>query len=189
MVTYIGDYTHVQRCCNLFQLSGLLFRSHIAWFAAECGRCWLCDTRNVTAEKQSTKLEQITAPLYMYVYYRKFWNDDMGGYFFHPDHISLCRNKTYWDEERNRGFCGDGWHQCRGNWPGFCAPDNEGNICWPWIIRTFLNCLNCRKCVPGGDVECRTGNGVTGWAGRTGQCGPFGQLFHFLCDILRLHSV
>ena len=54
----------VQRCCNLFQLSGLLFRSHVAWFAAECGRCWLCDTRNVTAEKQSTKLEQITAPLY-----------------------------------------------------------------------------------------------------------------------------
>ena len=56
---------HIQRCCNLFQLSGLLFRSHVAWFAAECGRCWLCDTRNVTAEKQSTKLEQITAPLYL----------------------------------------------------------------------------------------------------------------------------
>ena len=53
----------IQRCCNLFQLSGLLFRSHVAWFVAECGRCWLCDTRNVTAEKQSTKLEQITAPL------------------------------------------------------------------------------------------------------------------------------
>ena len=56
---------------------------------------------------------------------RKFWNDEMDGYFFHPDHISLCRNKTYWDEERNKGFCGDGWHQCRGNWPGFCARDNN----------------------------------------------------------------
>ena len=62
---------------------------------------------------------------------RKLWNDEMGGYFFHPDHISLCRNKTYWDEERSSGFCGEGWHQCRGNWPGFCARDNneKGKLC------------------------------------------------------------
>ena len=49
----------------------------------------------------------------------------MEGFFFHPDHLSICRNKTYWDQEENKGFCGDGWHQCLGNWPGFCAPDND----------------------------------------------------------------
>ena len=33
----------------------------------------------------------------------------------------------------------------------------------------------------GADAECRTGNLIMG---RTGLCGPFSLLFHFLCDIL-----
>ena len=41
--------------------------------------------------------------------------------------------------------------------------------------------------LPGGDAECPTGNGIMG---RTGQCGPFGSLFHhFLCNILRPHPI
>ena len=37
---------------------------------------------------------------------------------------------------------------------------------------------------PCADAECCTGNGITGC---TGQCGPFGQLYHFPCDILHPH--
>ena len=42
--------------------------------------------------------------------------------------------------------------------------------------------------LPGGDEECRTGNGITGQTGRTCQCGH-GPLFHFLRDILHPHPV
>ena len=43
--------------------------------------------------------------------------------------------------------------------------------------------------LPGGDAECRTGNGITGQMSRTVQCGLLGLLFHFLCDILYPHLV
>ena len=43
--------------------------------------------------------------------------------------------------------------------------------------------------LPGGDVECRTGNEIMGQMGCSGQCGLFGLLFHFLCDILHPHLV
>ena len=62
----------------------------------------------------------------------------------------------------------------------------------PW----FSDCFDCswrglmKTCtVPGLDTECLTGNGITGWIGHTGQCSPFGPLFHFPWDILHPHPV
>ena len=49
--------------------------------------------------------------------------------------------------------------------------------------------LSWPLCVQGGDVNSNTGNGFIGRTGRSGQCGPFVPLFHFLCDILRPHPV
>ena len=43
--------------------------------------------------------------------------------------------------------------------------------------------------VPGGDTECRTGYGIMGRTGCTGQCILFGPLFHFVCDILHPHPI
>ena len=43
--------------------------------------------------------------------------------------------------------------------------------------------------VQGGDAGCCTGKGITGQAGRTGQCRLFGQLFHFRGNILLPHPV
>ena len=92
-----------------------------------------------SAGKKVTTLLRFTSNSHELNFYRKFWNDEMEGFFFHPDHLSICRNKTYWDQEENKGFCGDGWHQCLGNWPGFCAPDNDekGNTQYKeisWIV-------------------------------------------------------
>lgn len=46
--------------------------------------------------------------------------------------------------------------------------------------------VGCRYHIPGGDADCHTENGIMG---RTGQCGRFGLLFHYLCKILRPHTV
>jgi hypothetical protein len=59
---------------------------------------------------------------------RNYWKDSMGSYFFHEQHIALCRNLTFWHEERNRGYCGEGFSPCTGNFPGFCKPDNEARL-------------------------------------------------------------
>ena len=44
-------------------------------------------------------------------------------------------------------------------------------------------------CIPGGDAEWLTGNGIAGKMGCTGLCGPFGPTLHFICYILRPHPV
>ena len=48
------------------------------------------------------------------------------------------------------------------------------------------NYIATLRTIAGGDAECYTGNIITGGKG---QCSWFGQLFHFLCDILCPHPV
>ena len=46
-----------------------------------------------------------------------------------------------------------------------------------------------RETLPGGDAVCRTGIGILGRRGHTGQSGSLGPLSHFLCDNLHPHPV
>ena len=48
---------------------------------------------------------------------------------------------------------------------------------------SFFFVLGRSRTVLGGGAEYGTGNRIIGLIGRTSQCGPFGPLFHFLCDI------
>ena len=63
-------------------------------------------------------------------------------------------------------------------------------IIWPDLTIQSKYCrVQAFGIVPSGDAVCQTGNGITGWTGGTGQYNLFGQLFHYLFDILHPHPV
>ena len=47
---------------------------------------------------------------------------------------------------------------------------------WKHPASSVLQFLPAAKHVPGGDVECHRGNGITGWMRHTDQCCPFGPI-------------